>query len=114
MESNKCIPFNVKRIYYIYDIKDLNTTRDGHAHKTLEQVIFCLNGSFTLELDNGDEKKEIYLNTPYKGVVIRNRIWHSRKKFSENTIVLVVASDYYNEEDYIRDYKEFRKYINID
>ena len=67
-----------------------------------------------LELDNGDEKKEIYLGVPYKGVVIRNKIWHNMKKFSEGTIILVIASDYYNEEDYIRDYKEFRKYINID
>jgi len=114
VEANKHIPFNIKRIYYLYDIKDLNNIRDGHAHKTLKQVIFCLNGSFTLEMDNGDEKKEIYLNMPYKGVVIRNRIWHNMKKFSKNTIILVIASDYYDEEDYIRDYKKFRKYINID
>ncbi len=114
MEANKSIPFNIKRIYYIYDIKDLNITRDGHAHKTLKQVIFCLNGSFTLVLDNGDEKKEVYLNMPDEGVVIRNGVWHNMKKFSENTIILVIASDYYNAEDYIRNYKEFRKYLNID
>ena len=57
MEANKHIPFNIKRIYYIYDIKDLTVIRGGHAHRTLQQVIFCLNGSFTLELDNGKEKK---------------------------------------------------------
>jgi len=114
METNRDIPFNIKRIYYIYDIEDLNIIRDGHAHKTLKQVIFCLKGSFILELDNGDEKNEIYLNMPHRGVVIRNRIWHNMKKFSKNTIILVIASDYYNEEDYIRDYKEFQKYINID
>jgi dTDP-4-dehydrorhamnose 3,5-epimerase-like enzyme len=114
MEANKHVPFNIKRIYYIYDIKDLNIIREGHAHKTLKQVIFCLNGSFTLELDNGNEKKEICLNMPYEGVLIRNRIWHNMKKFSENIVILVIASDYYNEEDYIRDYKEFRKYIKID
>ena len=111
VEANEHIPFNIKRIYYIYDIKDLTAIRGGHAHRTLQQVIFCLNGSFTLELDNVNEKKEIYLNEPNEGVIIGTKIWHSMKKFSKNTIIMVIVSDYYNEEDYIRNYKEFQKYI---
>ena len=114
MEANKHIPFNIKRIYYIYDIKDLTVIRGGHAHRTLQQAIFCLNGSFTLELDNGNEKKEIYLNKPNEGVIIGTKIWHNMKKFSKNTIIMVIVSDYYNEEDYIRNYEEFRKYIKRD
>ncbi len=114
MESNTHIPFNIKRIFYIYDIKDLTVIRGGHAHKTLQQVIFCLNGSFTLELDNGNEKEEIYLNKPNEGVIIEAKIWLTMKKFSKNTIIMVIVSDYYNEEDYIRNYKEFQKYIKRD
>ena len=114
MESNTHIPFNIKRIFYIYDIKDLTVIRGGHAHKTLQQVIFCLNGSFTLELDNGNEKEEIYLNKPNEGVIIEAKIWLTMKKFSKNTIIMVIASDYYDEIDYIRNYKEFRKYIKRD
>ncbi|HDK25814.1 MAG TPA: WxcM-like domain-containing protein [Candidatus Atribacteria bacterium] len=114
MESNTHIPFNIKRIFYIYDIKDLTVIRGGHAHKTLQQVIFCLNGSFTLELDNGNEKEEIYLNKPNEGVIIEAKIWLTMKKFSKRTIIMVIASDYYDEIDYIRNYKEFRKYIKRD
>ena len=114
MESNTHIPFNIKRIFYIYDIKDLTVIRGGHAHKTLQQVIFCLNGSFTLELDNGNEKEEIYLNKPNEGVIIEAKIWLTMKKFSKRTIIIVIASDYYDEIDYIRNYKEFRKYIKRD
>jgi dTDP-4-dehydrorhamnose 3,5-epimerase-like enzyme len=111
MESNTHIPFNIKRIFYIYDIKDLTVIRGGHAHKTLQQVIFCLNGSFTLELDNGNEKEEIYLNKPNEGVIIEAKIWLTMKKFSKSTIIMVIASDYYDEIDYIRNYKEFQEYI---
>ena len=114
MESNTHIPFNIKRIFYIYDIKDLTVIRGGHAHKTLQQVIFCLNGSFTLELDNGNEKEEIYLNKPNEGVIVEAKIWLTMKKFSKSTIIMVIASDYYDEIDYIRNYKEFRKYIKRD
>ena len=114
MESNTHIPFNIKRIFYIYDIKDLTVIRGGHAHKTLQQVIFCLNGSFTLELDNGNEKEEIYLDKPNEGVIIEAKIWLTMKKFSKRTIIMVIASDYYDEIDYIRNYKEFRKYIKRD
>jgi len=111
MESNTHIPFNIKRIFYIYDIKDLTVIRGGHAHKTLQQVIFCLNGSFTLELDNGNEKEKTYLNKPNEGVMIEAKIWLTMKKFSKNTLIMVIASNYYDEIDYIRNYKEFQEYI---
>ena len=112
METGKDIPFEIKRIYYIYDIQDLNIKRGYHAHKTLKQVIFCLNGSFILELDNGFEKKEILLNKPNKGVLINFDIWHNMKNFSKNVVIMVAASDYYDESDYIRNYNEFIEYIN--
>ena len=112
MEVNKDVPFEIKRIYYIYDIRDLNTIRGYHAHKTLKQVIFCLNGSFVLELDNGFEKKEIFLNKPNKGVLINSNIWRNMKNFSKNVVIMVVASNYYDENDYIRNYNEFTEYIN--
>lgn len=112
MEAGKDIPFEIKRIYYIYDIEDLNIKRGYHAHKTLKQIIFCLNGSFILELDNGFEKKEIFLNKPNKGVLIDFNIWHNMKNFNKNVVIMVVASDYYNENDYIRNYNEFIEYIN--
>ena len=92
----------------------MTVIRGGHAHKTLQQVIFCLNGSFTLELDNGNEKEEIYLNKPNEGVIVEAKIWLTMKKFSKRTIIMVIASDYYDEIDYIRNYKEFRKYIKRD
>jgi len=112
MESGKDVPFEVKRIYYIYDIEDLNIKRGYHAHKTLKQVIFCLNGSFVLELDNGFEKREILLNKPNKGILIDFNIWRNMKNFSKNVVIMVVASDYYDENDYIRNYDEFIEYIN--
>lgn len=112
MEACKDIPFEIKRIYYIYGIKDLNIKRGYHAHKTLKQVIFCLNGSFILELDNGYEKKEVFLNKPNKGVLIDINIWRNMKNFSKNIVIMVVASDYYDENDYIRNYNEFIEHIN--
>lgn len=112
MEVNKDVPFEIKRIYYIYDIRDLNTIRGYHAHKTLQQIIFCLQGSFTLELNDGYEKKEVCLDRPNKGVIIDNLIWRNMKNFNENVVIMVIASDYYDENDYIRNYKEFIEYIN--
>ena len=112
METGKDVPFEIKRIYYIYDIEDLNIKRGYHTHKTLKQVIFCLNGSFVLELDNGFEKREILLNKPNKGILIDFNIWRNMKNFSKNVVIMVVASDYYDENDYIRNYDEFIEYIN--
>lgn len=111
MESNKDIPFEIKRIYYIYSIENLKIIRGYHAHKTLRQVIFCLHGSFVLELDDGYEKKEIFLDAPNKGVLIDSNIWRNMKCFSKNVVIMVVASDYYDEKDYIRSYDKFMEHV---
>lgn len=109
-EGQRHIPFEIKRIYYIYGIDNLNVIRGKHAHKKLEQVIFCFNGRFTLELDDGTNKKEIILDQPNIGIFIGNMIWRNMKNFSKNCVIVVLASDYHKEEDYIRDYEEFLHY----
>lgn len=106
-EVEKHIPFNIKRIYYIYGIGDLDTVRGKHAHKELEQVIFCLNGSFTFVLEDGIKKIKKKMSFPNIGLYIGPNVWHEMKDFSENAVILSVTSDYYNENDYIRDYREF-------
>ena len=111
-ESKNHIPFDIKRVYYIYDIDDLDTIRGKHAHKELKQVIFCLSGSFTLKLDNGKDNIEIELNKPNEGILIKNNLWRVMKSFEKNTVIMVLASDFYDESDYIRDYDEYLKYVN--
>lgn len=110
-EAEKHIPFNIKRIYYIYGIEDLNTIRGKHVHKELKQVIFCFNGNFTLELDDGTNKQEIILDKPNFGVLIGNMVWRNMRNFSKDCVIVVLASEYYDENDYIRDYETFKKMI---
>ena len=112
-EVERHIPFNIKRIYYIYGIEDLNTVRGEHAHKELKQVIFCFNGSFILELDDGTNKQEIILDKPNIGILIGNRVWRNMKDFSKYCVIVVLASNYYVENDYIRDYETFKKMVKI-
>jgi len=111
-EQKKEIPFEIKRVYYIYELLNKNSSRGFHAHKKLEQVIFCLNGNFKLMVDDGTNKKCILLNNANQGIFIGNELWHTMSDFSKNCIILVLASDYYDESDYIRDYNEFIRYIN--
>jgi len=111
-EAKEHIPFNIKRVYYIYRIKDINTVRGRHAHKKLEQVIFCLNGSFKFILDDGTKKIEKRMTTPNIGLYIGPYVWHEMKDFSEDVVIISITSDYYNENDYIRDYKTFKKMIH--
>lgn len=108
-ESNKNIPFGVKRIYYILDAKP-DIPRGFHAHKNLIQLAFCLKGSCKMIMDNGLEKQEVYINQPNQGLVIPPLVWHEMHEFSEDCVMLVLASDYYDESDYIRDYQYFRSY----
>ena len=112
-EEKNQIPFDIKRVYYIYDLKNKNTTRGYHSHKNLEQVIFCINGYFKLLLDDGRNKKEIKLYNPNEGLYMPKNIWHTMSDFSHNCILLVFASDYFDEDDYIRDYDEFINYIKL-
>ena len=109
-ESDKGIPFSIERIYYIYGVS--GTTRRGfHAHKNLKQVLLCVNGSCEILLDDGSSKEIIILNEPNKGISVEGVIWREMYNFTEGTVLLVLASDYYNEEDYIRNYDEFLMYI---
>lgn len=109
-EAKKNIPFQTKRIYYITNLSNPKATRGKHAHKKLEQYIFCLSGSFRLHLDDGSTKQNITLDNPYYGIRLGPELWHTMSKFSRDCVILVLASEYYDEKDYIRDYEEFLEY----
>jgi hypothetical protein len=100
------IPFEVKRIYYLYDIPS-NETRGGHAHKELYQLVIGASGSFNINLNDGDNDKTIFLNRPDFGLLIVPGIWRDLSDFSSGSVCLVFASEFYSENDYIRDYEEF-------
>jgi hypothetical protein len=106
-ESLKTIPFEIKRLYYINNLFNKKAIRGKHAHRELEQVIFCVNGKFRLGLDDGKKKQNVTLDDPSWGVRLGPMLWHTMDKFSSDCVILVVASDYYKKSDYIRDYDEF-------
>jgi dTDP-4-dehydrorhamnose 3,5-epimerase-like enzyme len=110
VEGN-CIPFDIKRVYYLFDIPS-NSKRGGHAHKEQLELLIPLSGSFDVVLKNGTIKKTITLNKPDKGLLIDKNIWRELENFSSGAVCLVLASDVYNEEDYIRDYDQFVDEIN--
>lgn len=110
LEERKDIPFAIKRVYYMYDTKD-GVHRGFHAHKSLEQILICIHGTCKILLDNGTEKKVIPLEKPYEGLYIANNMWREMYDFSEDAVLMVLASDFYNEEDYIRDYDDFLRFI---
>jgi hypothetical protein len=101
------VPFNIERIYYLYDVPG-GETRGGHAHKELRQVLIAASGSFDVLLDDGMNKKTISLNRPYYGLLIVPGIWRELLNFSSGSICLVLASQLYSEVDYIRSYDEFK------
>jgi len=111
-EARKQIPFDMKRFYVISGIPDFEAVRGGHAHRTLEQVIFCLSGSFLLHMDDGQKKWKTFMDNPSKGARIRKKVWHSMSNFSKDCVILVVASEHHDESDYIRNYNDFLKYIS--
>jgi len=111
LEGNREIPFDIKRIYYIYTVPN-EIKRGFHAHKRLEQILICMSGSVKIKVDNGNEKRIFELSNPGKGLYIGPGVWREMYDFSQNSILLVLASNYYEESDYIRDYKEFMKYKN--
>lgn len=110
IEELKDIPFSIKRIYYIYDTID-GVRRGFHAHKNLKQILVCVKGSCKLHLDDGYETSEILMNNPTEGIYLENNIWREMYDFSEDAVLLVLASEHYNESDYIRNYDEFIKFI---
>lgn len=111
LENNNDIPFDIKRIYYLYDVP-MGSERGGHGHYELQQYIVAASGSFTFVLDDGVNKSDFFLNDPSKALHIRPGIWREIKEFSSGSICLVLASHEYNEDDYIRNYDEYLKYIN--
>ena len=108
IERNKDVPFQIKRIYYIYDVPT-GEYRGAHAHKRLEQLMVAVSGSFDVRIDNGKGRRTFTLNRPYEGLYIPKMTWRDMDNFSSGSICLVLASDYYDESDYIRNYDEFLK-----
>tara|TARA_B110000008_G_scaffold244422_1_gene254050 strand:- start:23 stop:436 length:414 start_codon:yes stop_codon:yes gene_type:complete len=106
------IPFDIKRVYYLYDVPS-DAYRGGHAHKNLIQFMIPLSGSFEVLVDDGTNKTKIMLNKPYKGLLIPKGIWREMDNFSSGAVCAVLASDYFDEEDYFRDYNEFKKFKNL-
>lgn len=105
------LPFSVKRIYYLYDVPG-GETRGGHAHYKLQQLIVAVSGSFDVILDDGKVKKTVHLNRPNYGLLVVPGIWRDLVNFSSGAVLLVLASERYEEVDYIRDYNEFLTYTN--
>jgi len=110
-EGKKNLPFEIKRVYFINKLENNEALRGKHAHKKLNQVIFCINGSFDLELDDGTVKQNFVMCEPNKGIILGPELWHEMKNFSKDCVILVFADDYYNESDYIRNYDDFIKYL---
>jgi len=111
-EGEHHVPFKIERVYWTYDVPG-GECRGGHAHKQLQQLILALGGSFTVTLDDGTEKRTILLNRPYLGLLVKPGIWRTLDDFSSGSVCLVLASEKYIEEDYIRDYDEFLRYKGI-
>lgn len=107
--EEKDIPFNVKRVYYMYDTV-ADAVRGKHAHKNLKQILICIHGSCKILLDDGKEKEIVSLTKPYEGLYISNHVWREMYDFSSDAVLMVLASEAYDECDYIRDYESFLKY----
>ena len=114
LEELKDVPFDVKRLYYINNLENCVSVRGHHAHRTLQQVIFCVSGGFTLGLDDGETKQALRLYRDNVGVILGPGLWHTMHSFSTGCVLLVVASDYFDEADYIRDYDEFQNWVRED
>lgn len=110
LESERDIPFAVRRVYYIYDLED-GARRGFHAHKTLRQYLICVCGSCEILLDNGAQQATVSLNGPSEGLYVGPNVWHEMYAFSPGAVLLVLASDYYDENDYIRNYDMFLDWI---
>lgn len=110
IEEFKDIPFRIKRVYYMYDTV-AGVVRGKHAHKSLEQILICIHGSCKILLDNGFEKKIVPLEKPYEGLYIASDMWREMYDFSPDAVLMVLASELYNEKDYIRDYDEFLDFV---
>ena len=110
VEGAKTIPFDIKRIYYIFGTQS-NITRGLHGHLILKQVMFCITGSCKILLDDGDKRESVLLDSPTRGLLVEGLVWREMNQFSSDCVLLVLANDYFDENDYIRDYNEFKKLV---
>ena len=110
LEEYNDIPFRIKRVYYMYNTVE-GVVRGKHAHKKLEQILVCISGSCKIKLDNGKETKVVVLEKPYEGLYVSNDMWREMYDFSQDAVLVVFASELYDESDYIRDYEEFLRFI---
>ena len=110
VESGNQIPFDISRVYYLYDVPG-GSERGGHAHKELSQLIIAMSGSFDIVLDDGSEKKRFHMNRPYYGLYICPMMWRELDNFSSGSVCMVLASNLYDETDYYRDYDHFIKSV---
>ena len=108
--SGHDLPFEIKRIYYIYEVPR-GVMRGGHAHKKLRQLLWCPYGRIRIRLDDGREKAEVLLDAPNKGVVVEHNMWREMLWEKENSVLCVAASEFYEESDYIRDYRQFLRFV---
>lgn len=106
IEGGNHVPFEIKRIYYIYNVP-VDSLRGGHAHRDLEQVVFALSGSFRMTVDDGRKRQEHYLRNPRKGIYMSRLVWREMDRFSQGAVCMVLASHAFDETDYLRDYDEF-------
>lgn len=111
VENGKTLPFDVKRVYYLYDVPG-GENRGSHAHRKLEQLIVAASGSFRVTLDDGNVKRSFVLNRPYQGLYVKPGMWRDLEDFSSGAVCLVLASEMYNPDDYIRDYDVFLSFRN--
>jgi dTDP-4-dehydrorhamnose 3,5-epimerase-like enzyme len=108
----KTVPFDIRRVYYIYHTEE-GVGRGYHAHKDLKQVAICVSGKCKMIIDNGHSREEVWLDTPTKGLLIESMVWREMHEFSYDCVLLVLASEHYDESDYIRDYQEFVKHSSV-
>ena len=109
VENSNSIPFDIARVYYIYDVPG-GSDRGGHAHKDLEQYVIAVSGAFDIQLDDGKNKKTVRLDRPFLAPHIKKGIWRETRNFTSGAICMVIASHKYDREDYIHDYKDFLKF----
>ena len=106
-ENRDLVPFDIKRVFYIYDVPG-GEERGGHSHKSLQQVIIAISGAFDVLLDDGVNQRNVTLNRPYLGLLVTPGVWSKEHNFSSGSVCLVLASDHYDESDYVRNYDEFK------
>tara|TARA_B100001093_G_scaffold124673_1_gene117299 strand:+ start:65 stop:469 length:405 start_codon:yes stop_codon:yes gene_type:complete len=112
VESHQTIPFEIKRVYYIFNTLE-GVTRGMHAHLSVKQVMLCVTGSCRILLDDGFSKESVTLDSPTKGLLLESFVWREMSEFSSDCVLLVIASEHYDEDDYIRDYDNFKESVKL-